>query len=73
MYVTGLAEGGTIPPQLSVGGQMAQVLYFGDAPGYPGYFQVNFLFPAGVTPGTSVPVRLTYLFRSSNSITIAAQ
>ncbi|MGA3240903.1 MAG: kelch repeat-containing protein [Bryobacteraceae bacterium] len=73
MYVTGLAEGGAIPPQLSVGGQMAQVLYFGDAPGYPGYFQVNFLFPASVTPGTGVPVRLTYLFRSSNSITIAAQ
>jgi photosystem II stability/assembly factor-like uncharacterized protein len=28
---------------------MAKVLYFGDAPGYSGCFQVNFLAPAGVT------------------------
>jgi hypothetical protein len=73
MYVAGLAEGGVIPPQVAVGGQMAQVLYFGDAPGYPGYFQVNFRAPAGVAPGSGVPVRLTYLFRSSNGVMIAAQ
>ena len=73
MYVAGLAEGGVIPPQVAIGGQMAQVLYFGDAPGYPGYFQVNFRAPTGVAPGSGVPVRLTYLFRSSNGVTIAAQ
>jgi uncharacterized protein (TIGR03437 family) len=51
---------------------MAQVLYFGDAPGYPGYFEVNFPAPK-VAPGSGIPVRLTYLFRSSNGVTIAAQ
>src|ERR1700744_4255732 len=39
MYLSGLAEGGAIPPQVTVGGQMAQILSFGGAPGYPGYFQ----------------------------------
>ena len=73
MYAAGLAEGGVIPPQVAVGGQMAQVLYFGDAPGYPGYFQVNFRAPPGVASGSGVPVRLTYLFRSSNGVAIAAQ
>lgn len=72
MHVTRLAEGGVIPPQVAVGGQMAQVLYFGDAPGYPGYFEVNFPAPK-VAPGSGIPVRLTYLFRSSNGVTIAAQ
>jgi uncharacterized protein (TIGR03437 family) len=52
---------------------MAQVLYFGDAPGYPGYFQVNFEVPPVTTPGSAVPVRLMYLNRSSNTVTIAVQ
>jgi hypothetical protein len=73
MYVSGLAERGTIPPQVAVGGQLAEILYFGDAPGYPGYFQVNFTVPSGVTAGDSVPVRLIYLGRSSNTVTIATR
>ncbi len=55
-YAVSLFEGGAIPPQVAVGGQLAEILYFGDAPGYPGYFQINFEVPAGVTPGSSVPV-----------------
>jgi uncharacterized protein (TIGR03437 family) len=73
MYTTSLAQGGVIPPQVTIGGQLAQVLYFSDAPGYPGYNQVNFLVPNGVAPGPAVPVRLTYLRRSSNEVTIAIQ
>ena len=73
MFVSGLAEGGAIPPQVAVGGRLAEILYFGDAPGYPGYFQVNFRMPDGVSPGTAVPVRLTYFGRPSNETTIAAQ
>jgi len=73
MYVSGLAEGGAIPPQVAVGGRLAEILYFGDAPGYPGYYQVNFSLPSGLTPGPSVPVRLNYLSRTSNEIAIAVQ
>jgi uncharacterized protein (TIGR03437 family) len=73
MYTTGLVEGGVMPPQVSVGGLLAKVLFFGDAPGYPGYFQVNFQVPIGVTAGSAAPVRLMYLGRSSNATTIAVQ
>jgi uncharacterized protein (TIGR03437 family) len=52
---------------------MAEVVYSGDAPGYPGYYQVNFRLPGGVSPGSAVPVRLTYFGRPSNGVTIALQ
>jgi hypothetical protein len=73
MYTWGLTEGSVIPPQVSLGGSLAQILYFGDAPGYPGFFQVNFRVPNGIAPGSAVPVRLTYLGRSSNEVTIAIE
>ena len=49
------------------------VLYFGDAPGYPGYDQVNFRAPGDVSPGAAVPLRLTHLGRPSNEVTIVVQ
>jgi hypothetical protein len=69
-YTTSLIEGGAVSPRVIVGGRLAEVLYFGDAPGYPGYFQVNFRVPNGITSGT-VPMRLRYLNRPSNEVSIA--
>jgi sugar lactone lactonase YvrE len=70
MYTTGFIEGGAIPPRIVISDRLAEILYFGDAPGYPGYFQVNFRVPQGIAPG-SAPVRLRYLDRPSNEVTIA--
>ena len=73
MYTTSLDNDGLIVPQVAIGGQLAEVLYVGAAPGYPGYHQVNFRLPGGVAPGPAAPVRLTYIGRPSNSVNIAVR
>jgi uncharacterized protein (TIGR03437 family) len=63
------------PVTVTIGGQNAQVLYQGAAPGLvAGISQINVQIPLNITPGPSVPVTLAVgSTQSQNSVTIAVK
>lgn len=73
MYTTSLAEGGVIPPQVIAGELRRAGRSEASSPRF--YISVMLLVIPATTlvAGTAVPVRLTYLSRSSNTVTIAVQ
>ncbi len=73
VYATGLTYGCPAPREVTVGGQPAQILFFGRSGGGRGLDQVNIRVPTGVAPGPAVPVRLHCGNNASSEVTIGVQ
>jgi hypothetical protein len=73
IYCTGLSVDSAIRPQVAIGGRIAAVQVVSQAPGVAGVNQVRVRVPPGIELGPAVPVRLTYVDRPSNEVTIAVR
>ena len=54
------------PPTVSVGGMAANVMWYGNAPGYVGLQQINVNLPPGVAGVGRIPVTVTSNGQTSN-------
>ena len=61
------------PVSVTIGGIPATVLYAGLTPGLVGLYQVNVVVPAGVSPGSAVPLVLRQEGTPSNIVTMAVR
>jgi uncharacterized protein (TIGR03437 family) len=59
------------PVTVTVGGDNAQVLFAGLAPGFVGLYQVNVIVPSGIDSASDVPVVLTEAGATSAPVTVA--
>ena len=59
------------PPQVTIGGELAEVVFSGLAPGFAGLYQVNARVPAGLEAGAQPLVITSGL--SSSSVTLAVE
>jgi hypothetical protein len=69
---TGVRSGSAILPQVAIAGRLADIVSVSVTPGVPGTQTVRVRVPTGMHAG-SVRVRLTYLGRSSNAVTMAVK
>jgi uncharacterized protein (TIGR03437 family) len=64
MYVTGLDP--STKPVVTIGGIPVDVMWFGNAPGYAGLQQINFMLPSGMAGVGRAPVTVTSNGQVSN-------
>jgi uncharacterized protein (TIGR03437 family) len=63
----------TSTPNLTIGGQSAQVNFSGLTPGFAGLYQVNAVVPSGTQTGATVPVTLIIDSQTSPLTTMAIE
>jgi len=63
----------TNPPTVIIGGQQAQILFAGLAPGFSGLYQINAFVPDQAQTGNAVEVTIESAGQRSRPVTIAVQ
>jgi hypothetical protein len=72
IYRTGLLDGTAIPPQVAIGDGWPDSVFW-QRSRIPWPKPSNARMPSGIVPGPAIPVRLNYLGRPSNVVTIGVR